>query len=131
MDELYQAQILALARSSRAGDLIACPTHQAVARNPVCGDEVTLRLLINNDVISQAHVEVKGCALCEAGAGLLSQHAIGKSLTALQTMGHDLDAFLKDGASDKPDFSPFTPVKLVKNRHKCVTLAFKTAEKMT
>lgn len=131
MDALYQAQILALARLSRDGDLIAHPSHSGTARNPLCGDEVSLNLMIEEAVITKAHVAVKGCALCEAGAGLLSEQAVGKTLGDLRVVGEALEHFLQNDDQINESFTAFTPVRDVKNRHKCVTLAFKSLERLT
>ena len=126
MDALYQAQILAFARAARQDRVIAQPSYQVTSRNPLCGDEVVVSVLVDDDIVRQAHVAVKGCALCEAGAGLLVKQAAGQSLSELYRMGQDLSAFLKDDDQQSPLFDAFTPVKGVKNRHKCVTLAFQS-----
>jgi nitrogen fixation NifU-like protein len=131
MDELYQSQILALARVARASEEIAHPTHKAHVRNPTCGDEIYLNLCLNATHIEAFHVEVSGCALCEAGAGLLAQQAQAASLSDIMMLGGRLEAFLADKEADSGDnktdeaLLPFTAVRAVKNRHKCVTLAFK------
>ena len=46
--------------------------------NPVCGDEVTLALQIKDDVIKEIGIDVQGCALCEAGAGLFAKLALSE-----------------------------------------------------
>ena len=136
MDELYQSQILALARVARDSEEIAHPTHHAVVRNPTCGDEISLHLRLTANHIEAFHVAVTGCALCEAGAGLLAQQAQAASLSEIEELGGKLEAFLaiKDAgvSHDETDEAllPLTAVRAVKNRHKCVTLAFKALEKL-
>ena len=128
MDELYQSQILSLARMARQSDSIAHPTHQASVKNPVCGDEISLTLSIAGSRIEALHVQVSGCALCEAGAGFLHSHAQGADLTQIKGLSQTLAQFLADKSKDDGDADerlvPFTPIKAVKNRHKCVMLAF-------
>jgi len=132
MDELYQSQILALARVARASEEIAHPTHHAVLKNPTCGDEISLHLCLDTDHIKTIHVAVSGCALCEAGAGLLLQQAQAASVSDIKLLASALEAFLSsEGDMTRDDaLLAFTPVKGVKNRHKCVTLAFKAFEKL-
>lgn len=132
MDELYQSQILALARVARASEEIAHPTHHAVVKNTTCGDEISLYLCLDADHISAIQVSVSGCALCEAGAGLLTQQARAASLADITTLATALEAFLANQAKTPitDALLPFTPVRAVKNRHKCVTLAFKAFEKL-
>ena len=132
MDELYQSQILALARVARTSEEIAHPTHHAVSKNPTCGDEISLHLCLDADHIKTIHVAVSGCALCEAGAGLLLQQAQATNVSDIKLLGSALEAFLASKGDSKQDNAllAFTPVKAVKNRHKCVTLAFKAFEKL-
>ena len=136
MDELYQSQILALARLARTSTDIAQPTHHARVKNPLCGDEVVLRLSVQSDQIAAVHVSVKGCALCEAGAGLLYQQAQQAPLSAVHALSERLATHLSS-TDDNPQtdsselvYAPFTAVRAVKNRHKCVLLAFDALTKI-
>ena len=123
MNELYQTQILALARSARQGFSVSNPTHSAKLKNPVCGDEVTLEIRIKDDVIKEIGMKVQGCALCEAGAGLFAKLALSEHTECLSALHHELSQFLT-GTNEAAAFEAFTPIRDVKNRHKCVMLAF-------
>ena len=132
MDALYQKQILSLAHSARASTLDFTPSHTASCNNPVCGDRVTVSIAIEADRISDIDVDVKGCALCEAGAGLLLDSVRNEHMDKGTALGTNLRAFLKAGNEDRhqPDdemdekVRMFAPVKSINNRHKCVLLAF-------
>ena len=86
MESLYQKQLLALAYQARNIQKLTHPTHQAAANNPVCGDRVTAFLAIEHGTIHNCYIEVKGCALCEAGAGLWLQNVTGKQLSELSDL---------------------------------------------
>lgn len=133
MDELYQAQILALARVARSHVPLAHPSHHATVKNPLCGDEISLTLTLSAEIICDLHIAVKGCALCEAGAGFLLEQAKGAKLSDVTALHSALDGFLKASDTDgsKSIFSPFTPLRAVKNRHKCVMLAFQACQNLT
>ena len=132
MDALYQKQILSLAHSARASTLDFTPAYIASCNNPVCGDRVTVSITIKADRISDINVDVKGCALCEAGAGLLLETARHEHFEKITAVGTNLRAFLDAGnerenqSGNKTDtqIQVFAPVKPISNRHKCVTLAF-------
>ena len=126
MHALYQEKLLAWARTARA---YPAPDTQAlymVRRNPVCGDEVRLSLTLAQSKISHIGMDVRGCALCEAGAGLFGHLVQGADISHLNQLGDDIAAFLAD--KETPPFDPalscLTPVKAVSNRHKCITLSF-------
>ena len=132
MDALYQKQILSLAHNARASTLDFTPSQTASCNNPVCGDKVSVSIAIQADRVSNISVDVKGCALCEAGAGLLIETARDEEIDHTKALGADLKAFLS--AKDDGEYPSgnekieklqiFTPVKAIRNRHKCVVLAF-------
>ena len=126
MEQLYQDRILALARAVRAAARISGPTHHASLSNPICGDRVDVGLLVSNGVIDAASAHVRGCALCEAGAGLLLSLAPGLSADEIEKHRDMLKAWL-DGKENHhllPGMKDFQPVRAIRNRHKCVTLAY-------
>lgn len=132
MDALYQSQLLAYARTARSQTPLGHVTHSAFVRNPTCGDEVMLSLCVNDNVISDIHVDVKGCALCEAGGGLMIEAAKGAKLSEIAPLHQELKDYLAQhhDASDGR-FTAFEAVQNIKNRHKCVLLAFEAYHKAT
>lgn len=126
MDTLYQDRILALAQIARSSPALPHSDLIATINNPLCGDRVTLSVFLDGDLISATHVEVKGCALCEAGAGLLHKIAPGATRSAVKDYGTSLGDWLKDPLHDTPPdgSEALSPVRPIKNRHKCVLLAF-------
>ena len=131
MEKLYQERILAFARATRDIEPLDDHTHEASVSNPTCGDRVNIRLKIENDTVIAASAAIRGCALCEAGAGLLTQIAPQLRQQDLEQMRDALSAWLA-GADDAHIFegmSVFAPVRDIKNRHKCVTLAFEASVK--
>lgn len=136
MDELYQSQILALARAVRTSQAIAHPSHSAIVKNPTCGDEITIDISIHDGQVRDVHIAVEGCALCEAGAGLLYKQALTHHTDDIRQLGERFSSFLAepfdeaDMTGQYPEaFTPFTALRDVKNRHKCITLAFAAFEK--
>jgi nitrogen fixation NifU-like protein len=143
MDALYQEKILNWAKASRAQTPLSGDFVAATISNPTCGDRVEVRLHLDADhVITDASASVRGCALCEAGAGLFTSLAPGMTATALAALQTGFTTWLANdnGPDDGPDDGPannsknsaqieptmqdFTPVRAIKNRHKCVLLAF-------
>ena len=136
MDALYQQQILALAKNMRDSVLVVQPTHAALVSNPTCGDRVNMTLQAqhhntDNLVITAAGAEVRGCALCEAGAGLFLNIANGLTSADAAALHSAFAAWLAgdDDAAIHKRMEMFQPVRSIKGRHKCVTLAFDAAVK--
>ena len=128
MDALYQEKILSWARLGRAITPLSGAFISATISNPICGDRVEVRLCLDADkVITNVSADVRGCALCEAGAGLFTSLAPGMTATALPALESGFSAWLgtDDNAQIEPDMQDFTPVRRIRNRQKCVLLAFK------
>jgi nitrogen fixation NifU-like protein len=79
-DELYQQVILDHNRSPRNFRKLDDPTHEAQGLNPLCGDEYTIFLKVDDDhVIQEVAYEGHGCAISKASASLMSEELKGKS----------------------------------------------------
>lgn len=55
-------------------------THHAHGYNPLCGDEFTLHLRIDGDVVADVGFEGAGCAISTASASLLTEAVKGRSV---------------------------------------------------
>lgn len=137
MQSIYQDQLLAFARHAR--EQIPIPlsklTHVAEVNNPICGDRIRANINIEKNVIVSAHAEAKGCALCEAGAGLWLNTVVGLTMSSMQSHHVALKSWL-EGQEDQNIYvlfsdtlHSFASVRAIKNRHKCITLAFSTADR--
>ena len=60
--------------------------------NPTCGDEVTLRLHLDGDVVRDISYDNQGCSISSASASVMSDLLIGKTIAETQPI---YDAFLE------------------------------------
>lgn len=132
MDQIYQQALLDMAAQTRRLPEISRVDASAVKNNPICGDQVTLSVQLQGQQIAASHLAVRGCALCEAGAGLWHQLATGRDLAQLPVLADALAIWLKGESEEMPDAaaSCFEPVRAIKNRHKCVLLAFEAGRQL-
>jgi nitrogen fixation protein NifU and related proteins len=79
LDELYQSIILDHNRRPRNYGEPATSNHHASGHNPLCGDEVTVWLTVENDVISEVHFVGQGCAISKASTSLMTEAVLGKT----------------------------------------------------
>jgi len=78
--QLYQDLIVEHSRASRNEGPLADATHEATARNPLCGDRVTLRVALVAGAIVKARFEARGCMIARASASLLTEAVCGRSV---------------------------------------------------
>ena len=117
-DELYDDHILDHFESPYHKGHADCPTCSHSDRNPICGDQITLELVIDdNQRVTEAFFDGKGCAISQAAASILCESIEGKSLTELRDFQ----------ASDMLDL---LKVRLTASRQKCGLLGFKVLKTM-
>ena len=133
IDELYTAKILkAAANMPRAGRL-AHPDASAEKVAKLCGSRVVVDVTMKDGRIADYAQEVKACALGQAAAAIMGEHAIGASLQEIESARDALRAMLKAGGPPPEgrfaDLAMLAPVKDYPPRHASTMLAFEaTAE---
>ena len=135
MNELliYQDKILSLAAENKKSIAIQDFNRSYDMRNPMCGDEVKVRIKLLNNQIDDISAIVRGCALCEASAGLTvklfkksempNSNFIEEFLNWLEYKNQNLSNLLPQ------EINIFTPIRDIKNRHKCITMPFEATIK--
>lgn len=73
LDELYREVVLAHHRHPHGRDPLPREDAHADGVNPVCGDEVHLRLSLDGDRITGVEIQGRGCAICTASGSMMSQ----------------------------------------------------------
>jgi len=133
IDELYSAKILkAAANMPRAGRL-AVPDASVEKVSKLCGSRITVDLTLKDGRIADYAQDVKACALGQAAAAIMGEHAVGASVEEIESARVALRAMLKDGAPAPEgrfaDLAMLAPVKDYPPRHVSTMLAFEaTAE---
>lgn len=125
-EELYNKAIIEAAKACDHAGRLDEPAATATADNPLCGDRVTLDLATDGARIGEVRHKTRGCLLTRAAANLLARHAEGLDLAEATALQESARAWL-EGETDQPpfpDLEPMAPVRNVKSRHDCVTIAF-------
>ena len=69
--DLYQDVIFDHYKTPRNHHALADPSHVAHGHNRLCGDQVTVYLQLEGDVIADLSFEGEGCAISTASASLM------------------------------------------------------------
>ena len=73
-------RILEIASNTENHRILNKHTHKSKNKNPICGDEMEISLLIKNGKVIDMGYQCKSCVYCQASASLLSQNIKNKSL---------------------------------------------------
>jgi nitrogen fixation NifU-like protein len=87
--DLYAEEILDHYKHPRHFGHLEQPTMTYHDRNPLCGDEITLELKIENGTVADIAYTGHGCAISRAAASMMSEEIIGKSLAELKEWNKD------------------------------------------
>jgi NifU-like protein involved in Fe-S cluster formation len=132
-DDLYTAKILkAAANMPRAGRL-AHPDASAEKVSKLCGSRVLVDVVLKDGRIADYAQEVKACALGQAAAAIMGEHAVGATPAEIESARDALRAMLKSGGPPPEgrfaELAMLAPVKDYPPRHASTLLAFEaTAE---
>ncbi len=77
-------RILEIASNTENNKVIDNFTHRSKNKNPICGDEMEISLLVENDRVLDMGYQCKSCVYCQASVSLLSQKIKNKNLNEIK-----------------------------------------------
>ena len=80
LSDLYQEVILDHYKRPRNFRRLDEANRKAEGYNPLCGDEITVYLHLDGDVIKDISFEGAGCAISKASASMMTDALKGKTL---------------------------------------------------
>ena len=87
LEDLYREIILDHYRTPRnRGELPTPPAVVAQGHNPLCGDEITVYLQVDDDRVSDVKVAGQGCSISQSSASMMSQAIKGKSVPEVRAL---------------------------------------------
>ncbi|MBI3036358.1 SUF system NifU family Fe-S cluster assembly protein [Candidatus Woesearchaeota archaeon] len=89
VEELYREEIMDHYQNPRNFGKIRDADVSYQDYNPVCGDEITMQLKMENGTVKEAMFTGKGCAISQAAASMLTEEIGGKSAKGIVAMKQD------------------------------------------
>ena len=77
-------KILEIASNTENNKVIDNFTHKSKNKNPICGDEMEISLIVKNDKILDMGYQCNSCVYCQASVSLLSQKIKNKDLNEIK-----------------------------------------------
>ena len=125
-------RILEIASHTENNKVLENFTHKSKNKNPICGDEMEISLIVKNDVVKDMGYQCKSCIYCQASVSLLSRKIKDKNLEEIKdfvTTGEKLFEDVK--VSLEKNWKDFKEILDKKNlsRKECLLLPLKTVSK--
>ncbi len=130
LSALYQDVILEHNRAPRNFRQITDADRHAEGRNPLCGDQLTVWLKLDGDVISDVSFEGSGCAISKASASLMTGAVKGMTRADVERLFQRFHGIVTgrtagEGRSDGlGKLAVFSGISAFPVRVKCATLSW-------
>ena len=125
-------KILEIAAHTENNKVVENYTHKSKHKNPLCGDEMEISLIVKEDVVKDMGYQCKSCVYCQASVSLLSRKIKEKKVD-------DIKKFIKVGeklfedakVSMEKHWKDFKEILDKKNlsRKECLLLPLRTIAK--
>jgi len=132
LSELYQQVILDHNKKPRNYKKIEPADREQEGYNPLCGDQITLYLKMNGDVIEDIGFEGSGCAISKASASMMTTVIKGKTKEEAEVLFSEFHRMVKgelDPETDPHHLGRMTILAGVREfpaRVKCASLSWHT-----
>ena len=122
-------RILEIASHTENNKIIEDFTHKSKHKNPICGDEMEISLIVKNDVIKDMGYQCKSCVYCQASVSLLSRKIKNQKIEEIKTFIANSEKLFDDVKINiEKHWKDFMEILDKKNlaRKECLLLPFKT-----
>ena len=131
LHDLYQEILLEHNNKPRNFRKLEDANRKADGYNPLCGDQITLYLKLEDDVIADVAFQGHGCAISRASASMLTQSIKGETLARAEEIFEGFHALITDPDADVDydllgDLEMLSGVSAFPTRIKCAVLAWHT-----
>lgn len=134
MNELYSEMILEYSRQDRYRKKLMRPRTRVRGVNPSCGDEISLELAVDNDVITDIAIIGSGCAISMASANMMGSLIEGMTLAEAKKRARIFLDMIQKNDHDEEKLELLEDAQVLQNisrmpaRVKCAVLSWHTLD---
>ena len=132
LSELYQQVILDHNKKPRNFRKLETVNHSAEGYNPLCGDQLTVYLQLENDAVKDVSFEGSGCAISKAAASMMTQAVKGKTRKQAEELFKEFHSMVTGELDEETEQNNLGNLKIFAGvrdfpvRVKCATLPWHT-----
>ena len=113
---MYREHILELYKSPSNFGILENVTNEATEHNSICGDEITVQLIIKNNKISDIKFYGSGCVISLVSSSLLTNKIKGMKIKDVMKL-------------EKKDILELLKIPIISSRIKCALLPLEATKK--
>ena len=132
LSELYQQVILDHNKKPRNFRRIEEANRRAEGYNPLCGDQLTVYMQLEDEVVRDVSFEGSGCAISKAAASMMTQSVKGKTKEEAETLFAEFHRMVTGELDEQTEphhlgrLTIFSGVRDFPARVKCASLSWHT-----
>ena len=136
LTDIYNELIMEHSMNSYNKKKLEKADYQEIGHNPNCGDEITLELKVNGNVIEDMAFNGHGCAISQASTSIMIDTLKGKTIDEAREVIKIFIEMIKREITDEEQLKKLEDAIAFKNvsnmpaRVKCALLAWHTIEDM-
>ena len=136
LNDVYNELIMEHSMNSYNKKKMENPDYEEIGHNPNCGDEITLDLKLNGNIIEDMAFSGHGCAISQASTSIMIDTLKGKTIDEAKEIIKTFIEMIKRETTDEEqlkkleDATAFRNVANMPARVKCALLAWHTMEDM-
>ena len=128
LDELYKEVILDHYKSPRNKRELPNASYTCSRNNPLCGDEISVSLRVDDGVVTEATFQGAGCSISQSSASMMTEAVTGSTVErSLELAGAFRGMMAGEVEPDEVTFGDLVALKGVVKypiRIKCAVLAW-------
>jgi nitrogen fixation protein NifU and related proteins len=130
INKLYQEIILNHNKNPRNFRMLSDSNKKAEGYNPICGDQITIYVVAEQDLIRDIGFQGSGCAISRASASMMTESVKGKTMNEVQKCLAALQKMLTTSSNEfwelTGDLHALSGVRQFPVRIKCALLPWQT-----
>lgn len=136
MEDIYNDLIMEHSMDSYNKKKLENADYSQLGHNPNCGDEITLELKLNGNVIEDMGFSGHGCAISQSSTSIMIDTLKGKTIEEAKEIVQTFIAMIKREETTEADLQKLEAAIAFKNvsnmpaRVKCALLAWHTIEEI-
>ena len=126
---MIDKEIIRIASNTENHGTLDNHTHFSKLKNSICGDDMKIYLIVENNKITNFKYECESCIYCQASVSLLSRKAKSKSIEKVKSFAEKVkNCFDENSKSLDKEWKEFEMIMAKNNiaRKECLLLPFKT-----
>jgi len=126
---MIDKEIIKIASNTENHGVLDNHTHFSKLKNAICGDEMKVYLIVENNKVVNFKYECESCIYCQASVSLLSRNAKNQSIDKIKDFANQAKNSFDNKFSFNKDWKDFNKIMTNNNiaRKECLLLPINAA----